>query len=209
MSDSRSVLFGNMQYQISEPTQNEDGYYYQRVRQIDRDGNLVGDGEFIAKSAQPDSTDGLFDPNGGRQAGYIAARSAYDIGRMAAGAALRKPTLFEAGAADIVHGGTDGFPLPAPLRAEYHSWPGTEQPWDQRTLNSDRNLTWRPSYIERMFYGDPQVSDTSGATKQIGDGTDIAPWISAMSGIDPQEPTPPAWPPQADTPIRYLSRRVQ
>jgi hypothetical protein len=42
---------------------------------------------------------------------------------------------------------------------------------------------------------------------QIGDG--IAPWISAMSGIDPQEPPPLAWPPQADTPIRYLSRRTQ
>ena len=47
------------------------------------------------------------------------------------------------------------------------------------------------------------------APDQIGDGNGIAPWISAMSGIDPQEPMPPAWPPQADTPIRYLSRRVR
>jgi hypothetical protein len=47
------------------------------------------------------------------------------------------------------------------------------------------------------------------APDQIGDGNGIAPWISAMSGIDPQEPAPPAWPPEADTPIRYMSRRVQ
>jgi hypothetical protein len=47
------------------------------------------------------------------------------------------------------------------------------------------------------------------APDQIGDGNGIAPWISAMSGVDPQEPPPPAWPPRGDTPIRYLSRRVQ
>ena len=41
---------------------------------------------------------------------------------------------------------------------------------------------------------------------QIGDGRGIAGLIDSLAGIDPQEPTPPVWPPQADRPIRYLGR---
>jgi hypothetical protein len=47
------------------------------------------------------------------------------------------------------------------------------------------------------------------APDQTGAGNGIEGWISAMSGVDPQEPTPPAWPPQVDSPVRYLSRRTQ
>jgi len=36
----------------------------------------------------------------------------------------------------------------------------------------------------------------------------LAGWMSSLSGVDPQEPAPPAWPPQVDGPIRYLSRRT-
>lgn len=43
---------------------------------------------------------------------------------------------------------------------------------------------------------------------QIGDGRGIVGWIPSLQGIDSQEPTPPAWPPQTDGPIRYLSRRT-
>jgi hypothetical protein len=47
-------------------------------------------------------------------------------------------------------------------------------------------------------------------TSQIGDGNGSAGWTSSLAGVDPQEPTPPAWPPQDSQPIRYLSsRRVQ
>ena len=41
---------------------------------------------------------------------------------------------------------------------------------------------------------------------QIGDGRGIAGLIASLAGIDPQEPTPPVWPLQADRPIRYLGR---
>ena len=43
---------------------------------------------------------------------------------------------------------------------------------------------------------------------QIGDGNGITDWISSLSGVDPQEPTPPTWPP-SDTPVRYLARRTR
>jgi hypothetical protein len=43
--------------------------------------------------------------------------------------------------------------------------------------------------------------------EQIGDGRGIAGWRSSLSDVNPDEPTPPAWPPQADSPIRYLSSR--
>ena len=56
-------------------------------------------------------------------------------------------------------------------------------------------------------YGnDSQSERTAG---QIGDGNGIAGWLAALPGVDPDEPTPSAWPPLADQPIRYLGRRTQ
>jgi hypothetical protein len=53
-------------------------------------------------------------------------------------------------------------------------------------------------------YGyNPQPERQAG---QIGDGRGIAGLIASLAGIDPQEPAPPVWPPQADRPIRYLGR---
>ena len=53
-------------------------------------------------------------------------------------------------------------------------------------------------------YGyNPQPERQAG---QIGDDGGIAGLLASLAGIDPQEPTPPAWPPQADRPIRYLGR---
>jgi hypothetical protein len=53
-------------------------------------------------------------------------------------------------------------------------------------------------------YGyNPQPARRAG---QIGDGRGIAGLIASLAGIDPQELTPPAWPLQADRPIRYLGR---
>ena len=49
----------------------------------------------------------------------------------------------------------------------------------------------------------PQPERRAG---QIGDGPGVAGLIASLAGIDPQQPTPPAWPPKADRPIRYLGR---
>jgi hypothetical protein len=62
-----------------------------------------------------------------------------------------------------------------------------------------------PSPFNDFGYG-TQPQRTEG---QIGDGNGIAGWMPSLAGIDPQEPTPPAWRPLADRPIRYLSRRAQ
>jgi hypothetical protein len=64
MSNWRSVMFGDFQYQISTPRQNPaDGYFYQRVREITRGGVLRD--EMIFRSYQPNSTNGMADPEGG------------------------------------------------------------------------------------------------------------------------------------------------
>jgi hypothetical protein len=59
-----SLVFPGLQAQISQPVQNPgDNYFYQRVRLVDRDGNVLS--EDIARSPAPGSKEGLFDPEGG------------------------------------------------------------------------------------------------------------------------------------------------
>lgn len=53
-----------------------------------------------------------------------------------------------------------------------------------------------------------QGTQSQGTEGQIGDGNGISPFSAALAGIDPQEPTPRAWPPGTDNPIRYLGRRT-
>jgi hypothetical protein len=40
---------------------------------------------------------------------------------------------------------------------------------------------------------------------QIGNVNGISPFSATLAGIDPDEPAPPVWPPQASAPVRYLS----
>jgi len=58
------------------------------------------------------------------------------------------------------------------------------------------------------FKGFGQGSQPLRTEGQIGDGNGVADWMSSLSGVDPQEPAPPVWPPRVDGPIRYLSRRT-
>lgn len=57
-------------------------------------------------------------------------------------------------------------------------------------------------------YGYPaQPQRTPG---QIGDGNGIAALPASLAGVNPDEPEPPTWPPQQNSPVRYLSsERVQ
>lgn len=58
MSDIRGI-----HYEISKPVRNPyDGYYYQRIRQVDDQGNLVGIGEYVQRSSAPNSRDALVGP---------------------------------------------------------------------------------------------------------------------------------------------------
>ena len=55
-------------------------------------------------------------------------------------------------------------------------------------------------------YGDlTQAQPDDG---QVG-GDGIPSWRSSLSGVDPDEPAPPAWPLGTNQPIRYLGRRTQ
>jgi hypothetical protein len=47
-----------------------------------------------------------------------------------------------------------------------------------------------------------QAPQTPG---QIGDGRGISPFSAGLAGINPDEPTPPDWPPQQNSQVRYLS----
>src|SRR5947209_2858277 len=54
MTENRGI-----HYEISKPVRNEyDGYYYQRIRQVDEDGNLVGEGDQWRRLPNPNSEDG-------------------------------------------------------------------------------------------------------------------------------------------------------
>lgn len=59
MTDIRGI-----RYEISKPVKNlDDGFYYQRVRQVDGQGNLLGIGDQLIKLPNPDSTDGRYVPS--------------------------------------------------------------------------------------------------------------------------------------------------
>jgi hypothetical protein len=60
-----------------------------------------------------------------------------------------------------------------------------------------------PSRFNGHGYG-PQAQR---APDQVGDGNGIADFSAAVADVDPEEPTPPTWPPLADKPIRYLGSR--
>ncbi len=68
-------------YEISKPVKNQkDGYFYQRVRQVDDKGNVVGFGDQMIRSARPESQDGLFDQNASVTAGssYCVCHGSHD-----------------------------------------------------------------------------------------------------------------------------------
>lgn len=52
-------------------------------------------------------------------------------------------------------------------------------------------------------YGYPVSSQDNG--KGIGDGNGVLSFSSSLTGVNPDEPVPAAWPPQINAPVRYLS----
>jgi hypothetical protein len=43
------------------------------------------------------------------------------------------------------------------------------------------------------------------ASKAIGDGNGIVPFLTSLTGVDPDEPRPSDWPPEPNAAVRYLS----
>src|SRR6266851_4912579 len=179
-----SVTDYRVQYQISEPVRNPDnGYYYQRVRMITDDGRTLS--EFTKRSSEPDSTNGMFDPEGGWDLFYKTIAYGWDvisiIGSFESLPALIKSFM------DLIKDINWGVgpELPERFRTGFQSWPGTAEPWDPSTENSDPNPQWAPGPFERFVFPpalhapfsdkhpstpnprDPLVLDLTGAGIQL------------------------------------------
>jgi hypothetical protein len=155
MSGLKSVMFGDIQYQVSQPVQNDtDGYFYQRARQITRDGSV--ENEFIFRSSGPGDAAVLIDPDGGKTAaiGYVV--TALDFVNMT----YRTITIgsnplgagqLETAVTRLVKDLSNGVPYPDGLKVGFQSWSGTDAPWDPSTLKSDPTPKWAPGPMERLF----------------------------------------------------------
>lgn len=170
MPDRSSSIHG-IHYEVSGPVKNRsDGYFYQRVRQVDGNGNLVGIGEQIHRSTNPGSEDGLFArPIDLAKLGSVAMGAGQtligglvgDLRTAAIGA-----TKF---ARDASGGVTDG----------YKSWPGTHKPWEPL-------LDWRTGTAGVDFVED-------GAPDQVGDGRSIGNWWERPQATLPNQPRERRW----------------
>jgi hypothetical protein len=170
MGGIRSGLFGDIQYQTSEPVQNpNDKYYYQRSRQVDREGKVVGTGEEIFRSAQPESKDGLLDPNRGFEHAYALGTHLADLSKVIFGLVGENPILTTRAVSTAVKHASSGVPYP--FDVGYQSWPGTSEPWDSNTLNSDRNPQFQPGKVERFFNGSLPENGIRRNSHRDGDGS--------------------------------------
>ncbi len=98
---------------------------------------------------------------------------------------------------------------PTSIPADPMVFPGKMTPISPRAMPtaSPRRKLRRPSRrVARRRRHSTTTATTHSPTApgQIGDGGGFAGLIASLAGIDPQEPTPPVWPPQADRPIRFL-----
>jgi len=166
MSEREQNIRG-IHHEISKPKKSPyDGYYYQRVRQVDERGNLVGSGEQRFQSPRQDSEDGLVKPSIDlANAGEATAHTLKALW----GILRRNPT-------DIVTGGTElAHDLYSGLSEGYKAWPGTESPWE-------RPFDWR-------IGGSPVDFVRSPFRGEIGDGNGIGRWWDASANF-PQSRSP-------------------
>jgi len=154
-------------YEISEPVQNQnDGYFYQRYRQVDDKGNVVGSGDRMIRSARPDSQDGLFDPNGNVAAGFRTAYGTARVAQILAGILLRKPAWVADGAKKITE--TLSIEPPEFLKRDYKKWPGTDKPWEGAP-SEDNGLTKPSDGLGKQGLGLPGSDPHSGIPPNVRD----------------------------------------
>lgn len=178
MSESNNSIRG-IRYEISRPVRSPyDGHYYQRVRQVDENGNLVGIGEQVHRSAKPGSADGLV----GRSIDVVKlGKLTGNVGKMAFGYVLGNRRAMAEAATTIAHD------LPAGLTRDYKSWPGTERPWE-------RPFDWQTG-------GSPVDFVPGAASDEIGDRRGIGSWPDSFRYM-PQNRKKDAW---AKVPVPDLS----
>jgi hypothetical protein len=170
VTDKSSSIHG-IHYEVSKPVLNRvDGYFYQRVRQVDGAGNLVGVGEQIHRSANPRSKDGLFArPIDLAKLGVLAM----DAGQTVFGGIAGDVRTAAIGATkfgrDVAGGVTD----------DYKSWPGTHKPWEPI-------LDWRTGSSGVDFVQD-------GGPGGIGDGRGIGNWREHPQTVSRNQPRGDRW----------------
>jgi hypothetical protein len=141
MSDLKSVMFGDIQYQVSQPIRNEaDGYFYQRAREITRDGTV--ENEFIFRSTAANDASGLVDPERGMNLFYGYETVAWDAlsavyRTVTLGKSPASPFQLDAAISQLYHDAVEGIQYPSGLTVGFQSWSGTNTPWDTSTLKSD------------------------------------------------------------------------
>ena len=196
MTDIRGI-----HYEIPKPVRNDtDGYWYQRRRQVDGQGNLVGIGDQLIKLPNQGSKDGQYEPGLDwvkiGKLGGDAGQVGYGIIRRDAGAAARGAMSF---ARDIRDG----------LHEDYRSWPGTDRPWEggdipapspsgdntppnsgsAQPLSSPHSENVPERRLVRLTSASPTASTTvpsDSAPSANGGGDAATPSISAPQ--DPEEP---------------------
>jgi hypothetical protein len=155
MSDLTSILFGDLQYQVSRPVRNNsDGYFYQRAREITRDGTV--ENEFIFRSTAPNDTSGLVDPERGMNLVYGYEVTAWDalsaVYRTATlGSTPASPFQLDVALTKLYRDAVEGVQYPSGLTVGFQSWSGSNTPWDTSTLKADPTPQWAPGPIERLF----------------------------------------------------------
>lgn len=157
MSDRNQNVRG-IHYEISEPKQSPyDGYWYQRVRQVDERGDLVGIGEQVLRSA---SKDGLVVPSVDLM---NAGRATWHGLKTLAGILGKNPREVAIGGAELA------LDLHSGLVEGYKAWPGTDSPWDPP-------FDWRT--------GSSPVDSMRGSDRvEIGDGHGIGRWWDASANF--------------------------
>jgi hypothetical protein len=153
MTDIRGI-----HYEISKPVLNDrDGHYYQRVRQVDENGNLVGIGDQRIQLSKPNSLDGQYQRDlDWSKLGKLGG----DVGQVGIGALKRDPRMITNGAISF------GKDVQSGVFKDYDSWPGTDRPWEQDDITAppfDGGIPHHPSDI-----GTPHSEDTtSGSGGQL------------------------------------------
>ena len=163
-------------YEISKPVHNDvDGYYYQRRRQVDDHGNLVGIGDQLLRLQNPGSQDGQYRPDlDWAKLGNLGG----DVGQIGVGVFKRDPRMIAKGATSFARDVQNG------VFKDYDSWPGTDRPWE----HGDIPAPSATSPNERSSLDVPAGSETAFAATNA-----------------PRDPDMPASPPETEGLIGLVS----
>jgi hypothetical protein len=144
MTDIRGI-----HYEISQPVFNkDDGFWYQRRRQVDENGNLVGIGDQLVRLPNPNSLDGRFATN------FDLAKfgnMAGDVGQIVRGFARKDVRTAAKGAISFFNDAKNG------IYGDYQSWPGTDRPWENGDIPAQSGASPAPESAPAQLMPPPRT----------------------------------------------------